>query len=115
MFPLKLALIIGAIVLGGAILLLCTYQYLVTSTGAYKEAIRLLHSSTEARALLGDDIKTSVPALGFVNASNGANFVVFSAPVAGSRGRAQLYGVANAVNGIWEFSLYPSMLTGSAI
>ena len=87
----------------GAVLLIGISHYLVTSTDAYKQAIRLAQSSPEIKNLLGEDIKVEGPVLGFASESNGGKFVVFTARLAGLRGKGHLYGVANAVNEEWEF------------
>jgi YD repeat-containing protein len=86
------------------VILIGALHYFVTSTDAYNQAITLAKSSSEVQNLLGDGIKAQVPAVGFAIGSNGGQFTEFSVRLVGSRANGHLYGVANAVNGVWEFS-----------
>src|SRR5258707_424446 len=84
LFPVKLSLFaIAVALLGGIIGLIGLSHCLVTSTDAYKQAIKLAQSSLEINHLLGDDIKVEAPVLGFATPSNSGRFVVFSARVVG--------------------------------
>ena len=74
------------------------------SSGAYKEALALVQSSTQLQTLLGDAIKTKFPIIGFTLRDHNSEFAEFTAIVAGKRGSGRLYAVANFVNGRWEFS-----------
>src|SRR5216684_1229760 len=103
--PVKRVLSIFAVLLtAGLIILVGTFHLLVTSTDAYAQAITLAKSSSEVQSLLGDGIRAQTPAIGFANGSNGSQFTEFSVRLVGSRTGGHLYGVANAVNGVWEFS-----------
>jgi hypothetical protein len=103
--PLKLILSIFAVLLTpGLVILVGTFHHLVASTGAYTQAIALAKSSSEVQSLLGDGIRAQAPAVGFTNGSNGSQFTEFSVRLVGSRTGGHLYGVANAVDGMWEFS-----------
>src|SRR5713226_3164435 len=103
--PVKRILSIFVVLLtAGLIILVGTFHLLVTSTGAYTQAIALAKSSSEVQTLLGDGIRAHAPAIGFANGSNGSQFTEFSVSLVGSRTGGHLYGVANAVNGVWEFS-----------
>jgi YD repeat-containing protein len=79
-------------------------QHLVTSTDAYSQAITAAKSNSEVQGLLGDNIRAEIPAIGFTSTMNGEQFTEFSVRLVGSRGSGHLYAVANAVNGVWEFS-----------
>jgi len=79
-------------------------HHLVSSTDAYSQAIAAAKSNSEVRRLLGDNIRAQIPAIGTTNATNGEQFTEFSVRIAGSRSTGRLYAVANAINGVWEFS-----------
>jgi YD repeat-containing protein len=96
--------VVAGLLLAGSVILVGVLHRLVTSTGAYAQAIALAYSSSEVQDFLGDGIKTQAPAIGFVNSSNNSQFTEFSVRLVGSRASGHLYGVANAVNGAWEFS-----------
>lgn len=98
--PVKLLAVFFLTVLGTIVML----HYFVSRTEAYNQALGLTVSSTEVRGVLGDRIAAQGPALGFIFPSHGGRFIAFSVRVAGSRGKGHLYGVANAINGVWEFS-----------
>jgi len=100
----RILCVFGTILVAGMVTLLGTLHYLVISTDAYNQAITLVKSSSEVQGLFGDGIKAQFPAIGFAIAGNGGQFTEFSVRVFGSRAKGHLYGVANAVNGRWEFS-----------
>ena len=79
-------------------------SHLVTSSGAYKQAITIAKSSPEVRNALGDNVRPLFPAIGFASSNEGEEFTEFSLGIAGSRARGHLYGVANSIHGKWEFS-----------
>jgi YD repeat-containing protein len=96
--------VLAALLLAGLVILVGTLHQFVTSTGAYAQAITLAKSSSDVQNLLGDGIRAQAPAIGFADGSNGSQFTEFSVRLVGSRTGGHLYGVANAVNGLWEFS-----------
>ncbi len=96
--------VLAALLLAGFVILVGILHQIVTSTGAYVQAIAVAKSSSEVQSLLGDGIRAQTPAIGFANGSNGSQFTEFSVRLVGSRTGGHLYGVANAVNGVWEFS-----------
>jgi YD repeat-containing protein len=104
--PIPLSYILGAI---GIVLLMVVaavgvLHRVVSSTDAYKQAIAAATSNSQAQRLLGENIRAQIPALGTTNTVNGDQFTEFSVRLAGSRASGHLYAVANAVNGVWEFS-----------
>ncbi len=113
--PVKRILSVLALLLS-ACLVICagTLHQLVVSTAAYSQAISLAKSSPEVQSLLGDGIRARSPAIGFAKSSNGSQFTEFSVRLAGSRMGGRLYGVANAVNGVWEFSRLSFLADGTA-
>jgi YD repeat-containing protein len=76
---------------------------MVTSTGAYQDALQIVQQSPEARRVLGDRMSPGWP-VGFRFANFGSQFVEWSVPLSGSRSNAHLYAVANLIGGRWEFS-----------
>jgi YD repeat-containing protein len=96
--------IVAAIALIGSFAFLQVLNQLVKSTGAYQQAIGLAQSSPELQNLLGDKITAGFPAVGWVDSGKGSEFAQFSVALAGSRGSGHLYAVANAINGVREFS-----------
>src|SRR5258708_39577089 len=96
--------VLAALLLAGVVVVVGTLHQVVTSTGAYAQAIALAKSSSEVQSLLGDGIRAQAPAIGFADGSNGSQFTEFSVRLVGSRTGGHLYGVANAVNGVREFS-----------
>jgi YD repeat-containing protein len=96
--------IIVALVFAGSIVMLGMLHLLVVSTGAYQQAIAFASSSPEIQKSLGDGISVRFPAVGFASGSHGSQFTEFSVRLAGSRGSGHLYGVANSLQGDWEFS-----------
>jgi hypothetical protein len=70
----------------------------------YQRALRGVLSSTEVQQALGTGIRPDRTALGLLFQLGDSKFAEWSLEVAGSRGRGHLYGVANEVNGEWDFS-----------
>jgi YD repeat-containing protein len=70
----------------------------------YQQALRGVLSSTEVQQALGTDIQPSRTALGLLFPLGDSEFAEWSLALTGSRGRGHLYGVANEVNGEWDFS-----------
>jgi len=58
--------------LAGLVVVVGTLHQVVTSTGAYAQAIALAKSSSEVQSLLGDGIRAQAPAIGFADGSNGS-------------------------------------------
>lgn len=76
----------------------------VVTSGAYEQALVLAKSSPSVQAALGDGIRVQEPVFGYTSTTAGSQFVQFSAPLVGSRGAGHLYGVANSIHGLAEFS-----------
>jgi YD repeat-containing protein len=103
--PVKRVLsVIAAVALTGAFVLLNVLHHRLTSTAAYNQAVALARSSPEVQAALGNDVTPNLPVVGWVDSGEGSDFAEFSVALVGSRGRGHLYGVANAIHGVWEFS-----------
>jgi YD repeat-containing protein len=71
---------------------------------AYQQSLRGVLSSTEVLHALGTGIRPSRTALGLLFPLGDSEFAEWSLALTGSRGRGHLYGVANQVNGEWNFS-----------
>jgi YD repeat-containing protein len=83
----------------------CVYSNVVlVRSEAYKDSLTRAFSSPEIQNVLGGDIHAKYPALGYVIALGNLRFAEWSVALAGSRGKGHLYGVANQINGVWEFS-----------
>src|ERR1700675_4973162 len=79
---------------------------------AYQQSLRGVLSSTEVLHALGTGIRPSRTALGLLFPLGDSEFAEWSLALTGSRGRGHLYGVANQVNGEWDFSRL-SLVSGS--
>src|SRR5258708_7343102 len=71
---------------------------------AYQQSLRGVLSSTEVQQALGTGIRPSRTAVGLLFPLGDSEFAEWSLALTGSRGRGYLYGVANHVNGEWDFS-----------
>jgi predicted Zn-dependent protease len=61
-------------------------------------------SSVDVQSAIGSGIQVKQPTLGHLFPFGDSQFAEWSVALAGSRGRGVLYGVANQVNGTWDFS-----------
>ena len=86
--------------LGAAILI----NFIPESTPALEQGVALAKASPKVQQLLGNGIKNEWPPLGTTKSGAGWAFTEFTVHLSGSKGSGHLYGVANAVNGKWEFS-----------
>ena len=69
-----------------------------------KQSLSMAFSSPAVRNDLGDRIEAGYPTLGYTLSLEGSQFAEWTVPLSGSKGRGRLYGVANQVNGAWDFS-----------
>ena len=91
--------------LAGAVFFLANFMSSqVAATSPYQEALRIAQESSEVQNVLGDRIEVSSPAFGIASKKYGSQFVEWRVVLSGSRTSGDLYGVANEVNGNWEFS-----------
>lgn len=94
-----LALLI-CVVLGG-------YYYLnleLVRSEAFKNSLSIAPASSELQKIIGTDIHQSSRAFGHLEGIQGAEFAEWSVQVSGTRGRGNLYGIANRVNGAWDYA-----------
>src|SRR5450432_2221084 len=71
---------------------------------AYQQSLREVLSSTEVLQALGTGIRPTGTAQGLLFPLGDSEVAEWSLALTGSRGRGHLYGVANQVNGEWNFS-----------
>jgi len=94
-----LALLI-CVVIGG-------YYYVnsaLVRSEAYKNSLSIAFASPELQNTLGTDIHPMSRAFGHLEKFEGAEFAEWSIPLSGTRGRGKLYGIANQVNGVWDYT-----------
>jgi YD repeat-containing protein len=75
---------------------------LVSSEG-YKAAIQIALSSKELQTALGNEIHANHP-IGHVVPFGQSEFAEWSVRLTGSRQSGHLYGIANQVSGVWDYS-----------
>lgn len=76
---------------------------LVQST-AYQSSLKAALSSPDVQSALGNGIRAKQPVLGYLFPFMDSQFAQWSVTLTGSRGSGHLYGVANQINGTWDFS-----------
>lgn len=76
----------------------------IRGTEAFKNALSIALASETVRTDLGDEIHQQYPALGHLFPLGNGTFMEWSVRLKGSRGHGHLYGVANQINGVWDFS-----------
>ena len=76
----------------------------VIATQPYRDSLRIARESKDVQNLLGNEINADSLVFGLSLNKYGSQFVEWSTTLSGKRGSGHLYGVANEVNGIWEFS-----------
>jgi hypothetical protein len=77
--------------------------YRLLASPAYHNALVLAKSAPGVQGWLGSGI-TAPWTTGFAVNQYGSDFAAWSVRLAGSHGKGYLYGVANSINGAWEFS-----------
>ena len=73
-------------------------------SGAYLTSIGIAESSPAVQSVLGTGVHLSGVPIGSALARYGTEFAEWSVPIAGSRARGRLYGIANGIGGEWEYS-----------
>jgi len=95
-----IVLAIGAIVFGLVVYL----NNLLAHSGSYTDSIKIALASPEVQALLGSGAHTKYPALGHIIPFGDSRFAEWTVRLEGASGSGRLHGVANEINGIWDFS-----------
>jgi YD repeat-containing protein len=96
-----LLLVAGLLVVSGV---LGFWNAHLTGTDAYKNSLAIAQSSPEVRRVLGNHIRAEWPVRGYSLPSHDSEFAQWSVKLRGSLGQGYLYGVANEINGTWEYS-----------
>jgi hypothetical protein len=102
-----LAWTILAIILVVGLLVTTPFAYLnvrLLRSEAYQSSLKMALSSVDVQSAIGSGIQVKQPTLGHLFPFGDSQFAEWSVALAGSRGRGVLYGVANQVNGTWDFS-----------
>lgn len=102
-----LGIVFRSIVLVVGIVCLGTFLFVshrLSGTEAYQDSITLAESSPEVQDALGTGISAGWPAVGFNLPFHDSHFAQWAVKLEGSRGAGHLYGVANQLGGVWEYS-----------
>jgi YD repeat-containing protein len=76
----------------------------LVQSDAYKDSLKIALSSPEVQRAIGGSIQVKQPVFGYALRLRHSQFAEWSVILAGQRGTGHLYGVANKVNGDWNFS-----------
>jgi YD repeat-containing protein len=88
-----------------AIALTCYYMHSrLVQSDAYKGALAIASSSPELQKILGANIHLESSALGHLQTFGGSEFAEWSVALSGTKSSGHLYGTANRINGIWDYS-----------
>jgi YD repeat-containing protein len=77
---------------------------MLVQSDAYKDSLKIALSSPEVQNALGSSIRIKQPVFGYALPLRHSQFAEWSVVLAGQHGTGHLYGVANKVNGDWNFS-----------
>ncbi len=76
----------------------------LVESDAYKDSLKIALSSPEVQSAIGGRIRIKQPVFGYTLPLRHSQFAEWSVVLTGQRGTGHLYGVANKVNGDWNFS-----------
>ena len=97
---LAVSLFFGAI----AIATIAYLNVMLVQSAAYTSSLKTAMSAPEVQSALGSGIRAKQPVLGFIFPFTDSQFAQWSVTLTGSRGKGHLFGVANQINGAWDFS-----------
>jgi YD repeat-containing protein len=81
------------------------YQHLaLLGCAGYVQGLDIARRSPEVQNMFGSDVRPGKLLLGHVTSFRGSEFAEWSTELTGSKGTGHLYGVANEVNGSWDYS-----------
>jgi|HubBroStandDraft_6_1064221.scaffolds.fasta_scaffold14012_3 YD repeat-containing protein len=90
---------------GGVALVALVYLNVeLRQSDAYNDSLKIALSSPEVQHALGSSIRIKQPVLGYALPVNHSQFAEWSVALTGPRGSGHLYGIANKINGTWDFS-----------
>jgi len=84
--------------------LFCNSYYAAVHSEAFRGSLTIVSAAVQVREILGDGIHQQAASFGHLESFQGSEFAEWSIPLAGGRGRGHLYGVANQVNGRWDYA-----------
>ena len=84
------------------------------ATSAYQYALKIAQASPEVQSVLGEPIKVSSTPFGFTLRRYGSQFAQWKVALSGSHASGDLYGVANELDGKWEYSRLTLIPSGKA-
>lgn len=84
--------------------LFCNSYYAAVHSEAFRGSLTIVSTAVQVREILGDGIHQQAASFGHLESFQGSEFAEWSIPLAGGRGRGHLYGVANQVNGRWDYA-----------
>ena len=84
-----------------------------TAKPFYQETLAIARSSSELQSLLGQSVQEGWGVYGVVHRAYGSEFAEWTVSLKGSKGRGQLYGVANRIGPSWHYSRLLVTLAGS--
>ena len=96
-----------AVVLFAGFLAIATVVYLnvtLLQSSAYTISLQTAMSSPDVQNALGNRIRAKQPVLGYLFPFTDSQFAQWSVTLTGSHGSGHLYGIANQINGTWDFS-----------
>lgn len=96
-----------ALLLFAAFVVIAALVYLnvnLLQSSAYTSSLQTALSSAQVQSALGSGIRAKQPVLGYLLSFRGSQFAQWSVTLTGSHGSGHLYGVANSINGVWDFS-----------
>ena len=98
-------LLLGAVAIAAiAIGALAYSNLMLVRSNAFQTALTAVFSSPQIQSEIGTGIQAKYPALGHLMSFGDSEFAEWSIAVTGSHGSGRLYGVANQINGVWDFS-----------
>jgi len=100
--PVAIGVVLLAMMMGTVAYAILNSQ--IVQSGAYNDSLKRAISSPDVQRELGDGIHVTYPVLGHLISFGNSTFMEWSVRLAGSRGHGHLYGVANQINGSWDFS-----------
>lgn len=99
-FP-GLLVVLGCLALGVAFLIL---NIRLAGMDVYRDSLATAEASPEVQSALGENIHAVWPVIGYSLPAEHSEFAQWSVKLRGSIGQAYLYGVANKINGSWEYT-----------
>jgi len=101
---LRVSVVVVAVAFCGLVGLFYYLRSHLVRSEAYAHALSLALSSPDVQKLLGSDIRVSGSPVGHVLSFDGSEFAEWRVPLSGSHGKGHLYGVANELDGAWNYS-----------